>query len=239
MLKNANNSSVFTRSRRRSTLAKADAATSALLISFAAAGLIACGGDGSGDSSSESKSSFSGTTSCTPRTYDQMSEYGYGCRESLPQPSPACTDCSGSEPTPTSRSANIAKYEEYEPNDTLENANAVAFPATSGDIVPGIEITGKVLEVSDESDYFILSPDRSGSYAIYLCADACVEQPTDSMVAIRVLDQSGELITGNPLFEESTKILTADLDAGIPYYVQIQGFDTDGLEYPYRLVIID
>jgi len=47
------------------------------------------------------------------------------------------------------------------------------------------------------------------------------------------------LIAGNPLYEESTKILTAELDAGIPYYVQILGFDTQSREYPYRLVIIE
>jgi hypothetical protein len=59
------------------------------------------------------------------------------------------------------------------------------------------------------------------------------------MVAISVIDQFGIVIAENPLFEESTKILTADLDAGIPYYVQIIGFDTGEQAYPYELVIID
>ena len=145
----------------------------------------------------------------------------------------------GGTDTGGTRSANIARYAEYEPNNVLENANPVAFPSVSGDVVPGIEITGAVRDVSDESDYFILSPNQSGVYAIYLCADTCTEHPTDSMVAIRVMDQFGTVIAGNPLYEESTKIVTADLDAGMPYYVQVVGFDTFGQEYPYKLVIID
>jgi hypothetical protein len=59
------------------------------------------------------------------------------------------------------------------------------------------------------------------------------------MVAIRVIDQFGTVIAGNPLYEESTKIVTAGLDAGLPYYVQVLGFDTHEQEYPYKLVIID
>lgn len=148
-------------------------------------------------------------------------------------------DDSGGTTTGSSRSANIARYAEYEPNNVLENANPVAFPIVSGETVPGIEITGAVRDVSDESDYFILSPNQSGLYAIYLCANSCTEHPTDSMVVIRVIDQFGTVIAGNPLYEESTKIFTAALDAGIPYYVQIFGFDTQGDEYPYKLVIID
>ena len=146
---------------------------------------------------------------------------------------------SGGTTTGSSRSASIAKYAEYEPNDLLENANPVAFPIVSGDTVPGIKITGAVRDVSDESDYFVLSPNQTGLYAIYLCADTCTEHPTDSMVAIRVIDQFGTVIAGNPLYEESTKIVTAGLDAGLPYYVQIFGFDTQEQEYQYTLVIID
>lgn len=146
---------------------------------------------------------------------------------------------SGGTATDNSHAANIARYAEYEPNNSPENANPVAFPAVSADVVPGIEITGAVRDVSDESDYFILSPIRSGDYAIYLCADTCMEHPTDSMVAIRVIDQFGTVIAGNPLYEESTKIVTAALDAGIPYYVQVVGFDTHAEEYQYKLVIID
>ena len=49
--------------------------------------------------------------------------------------------------------------------------------------------------------------------------------------------QRAELMDGN--MEWADSLITAALDAGIPYYVQIFGFDTQGDEYPYKLVIID
>ena len=196
------------------------------------------------DGSSKSGGSYGSGQSCTARTYEEVSQYGFGCRETLPTGTGSSSNTSGGgdsggTATGSSHPANIARYAEYEPNNVLENANPVAFPVVSGDTVPGIEITGAVWDVSDESDYFIMSPNQSGLYVIYLCADTCTEHPTDSMVAIRVIDQFGTVIAGNPLYEESTKIVTAALDAGIPYYVQVFGFDTQQQEYQYRLVIID
>ena len=216
-----------------------------LIIIFVAFGMVACNvEEGDNSTSQEGISDFNG--GCTPRSYEELSVYGYGCKETIPGGSSSGGSASGGgsgDPggttTNTSHPASIARYAEYEPNNVPENANPVAFPVVSGDTIPGIEITGAVTDVYDESDYFILSPNQSGKYAIYLCADTCTEHPTDSMVAIRVIDQFGTVIAGNPLYEESTKIVTADLDAGIPYYVQILGFDTQQQEYPYKLVIID
>ena len=212
-----------------------------VLVAF---GVVGCNVE-EGDDSSIYGGSSGSIQSCTPRSYEEASQYGYGCRETLPTTTTTGSGGnssgggSGGTTPDSSHPASIARYVEYEPNNVPENANPVAFPIVSGDTVPGIEIVGAVRDVSDESDYFILSPNQSGLYAIYLCGDTCTEHPTDSMVAIRVIDQFGTVIAGNPLFEESTKIFTAALDAGIPYYVQIVGFDTQGAEYPYKLVIID
>ena len=211
-----------------------------VLVTF---GVVACNVEESEDMASQGNIS-SPAQSCTPRSYEELSIYGYGCKETIPGGSDSNTGGSGGgdsggTATGGSHPANIARYAEYEPNNIRENANPVAFPIVSGDTVPGIEITGAVRDVSDVSDYFILSPNQSGHYAIYLCADTCTEHPTDSMVAIRVFDQFGTVIAGNPLYEESTKIVTAGLDAGVPYYVQVFGFDMHGQEYPYKLVIID
>jgi hypothetical protein len=213
------------------------------ILIFVAFGMAGCNVEESDNSNDQNgDSGFSG--GCTPRSYEELSLYGYGCKETIPGGSSGSSGGTGSSDsgettTDTSHAASIARYAEYEPNNVPENANPVAFPVVSGDTVPGIHITGAVSDVADESDYFILSPNRSGSYAIYLCADTCTEHPTDSMVAIRVIDQFGTVIAGNPLYEDSTKIVTADLDAGIPYYVQILGFDTGDQEYQYELVIID
>ena len=214
-----------------------------IIFVFVAFGVVGCNVQEDDDSSIYGGSPRS-IQGCTPRSYEELSQYGYGCRETLPTTTGSGSNTSGGgspgeTATDSSHPANIARYVEYEPNDVPENANPVAFPIVSGDTFPGIEITGAVRDVSDESDYFILSPNQSGLYAIYLCADTCTEHPTDSMVAIRVMDQFGTVIAGNPLYEESTKIVTAGLDAGLPYYVQIFGFDTHEQEYQYTLVIID
>ena len=211
-----------------------------VLVAF---GVVGCNVEES-DNSANQDSISNSTLSCTPRSYEELSMYGYGCKETIPSGSGSGSSSSGGgdsggTPTDSGHPANIARYAEYEPNNVPDNANPVAFPTVSGDTVPGIEVTGAVWDVSDESDYFILSPNQSGVYAIYLCADTCTEHPTDSMVAIRVIDQFGTVIAGNPLYEESTKIVTAGLDAGLPYYVQVLGFDTHEQEYPYKLVIID
>jgi len=208
------------------------------LVIISAASIFACGGGGGNDSNSQNSASDSSSGFCSPgyQSYEDLSENGFGCRSESSSSSGTVAES----PEPSgNRTANIDDYEEYEPNNEPENANMVAFPIVSGDTLAGIEITGVVQDTSDDSDYFILSPNQGGSYAVYLCGDTCTEHPTDSVAAIRVFDQFGDLIAGNPLYEESTKILTAELDAGIPYYVQILGFDTQSREYPYRLVIIE
>jgi hypothetical protein len=211
-----------------------------IILVLVAFGVVGCNVE-EGENSSNQDHISNSMPGCTPRSYEELSRYGYGCKETIPGGSDSGSGRidSGGTATVSSYSANIARFAEYEPNNAPENANPVAFPTVSGDTVPGIEITGSVLDVSDESDYFILSPNQSGVYAVYLCADTCTEHPTDSMVALRVIDQFGTVIAGNPLYEESKKILTAGLDAGIPYYVQVFGFDTQEQEYQYKLVIID
>jgi hypothetical protein len=211
-----------------------------IILVLVAFGVVGCNIEESDNSTSQDYIPNS-TSDCTPRSYEELSRYGYGCKETIPGGSGSSSGGidSGGTATVSSQPSNIARYAEYEPNNAPENANPVAFPTVSGDTVPGIEITGSVKDVSDESDYFILSPNQGGIYAIYLCADTCTEHPTDSMVALRVIDQFGTVIAGNPLYEESTKIVTAGLDAGIPYYVQVFGFDTQEQEYQYKLVIID
>ena len=175
-----------------------------LLLVIVASGMAACNVDeNDGPTNRESNSTFTG--GCVPRSYEEMSIYGYGCSSS------GSSSGSGVNPdetaADTSRTANIARYEEYEPNNIPENANLVTFPTVSGDDLPGIEISGSVLDVSDESDYFILSPHQSGDYAVYLCADTCTEHPTDSMVAITIIDQFGAEIAGTALYMESMKIV--------------------------------
>ena len=136
-------------------------------------------------------------------------------------------------------SLNIADFSELEPNDSPVSATPVAFPSRLGADVVGIEMSGSVLDGSDPSDFFVLSPLLGKSHLIYLCETTCLEHPTDSKVAIRVFDESLNLVAGNPLNGESTKFVSANLDAGLNYYIQIVAIGTGSLEYPYRLVVIE
>ena len=217
-----------------------------IVLVLAAIGMVACNGEEGGDATTQGSRSNS-RTSCTPRSYEEMTEYGWGCKETLPRstsPGPSigngdAGDTAGRSTSGGSRSANIAQYAEYEPNNTMDNANPLAFPVVSDDVVPGVKVTGSVQDSSDASDYFVITPNQRGSYLVYLCAETCTEQPTDSKVSLSVIDHSGLVIAENPLFEESTKFLRTELDAGLPYYIQVLGFDTGEQAYPYELVIID
>ena len=226
------------------------------LICFMTMGVVACGGGGGGGGGSSAPLvDMSGSDPATINpggnsggfsdgncNYDwsEVMEKGFGCHTDTGSGGGISSGSSGGDtPPPESRSVVINHYEEFEPNSTPGNANIVEFLPVTGDTLQGIEITGTVESVADDSDYFILTPDRSGLYAIYLCDGVCTEQPTDSVVAIRVLDQFGDVLAENPLYEESTKFLTADFEAGLPYYVQILGFATEGEIYPYKLVIIE
>ena len=190
------------------------------------------GSGGSGRSPNRNNDGCSATTS-------DILEHGFVChppKDPTIRPHGSSTE---PDPEPVSRSANIGEFNEFEPNNSLANANIVELPDVTGDLVAGIRITGSVHDIEDDSDFFAFVPDRSGTYLVYLCEETCLDHPTDSQVAIRVYDQNGELMVGNPLYEESTKFLMANFEAGVLYYVEILGFDTVMETYPYLLVIIE
>lgn len=223
------------------------------LICFMTMGVVACGGGGGGGGSSAPLQDMSASDPVTNNpggssgsfsdgncnySWSEVYEKGFGCHTNTGSGDTGSAPPAEA-PPPQEGSVVINRYEEFEPNNTAPNANIVEFLPVTGDTLQGIEITGTVETLSDDSDYFILTPERSGLYAIYLCDGVCTEQPTDSQVAIRVLDQFGDVLAENPLYEESTKFVTADFDAGLPYYVQVLGYATGGEVYPYRLVIIE
>ena len=219
--------------------------------------LTACGGGGGGSGSlveafdasanagssarneNPSDSGLNRNNDGCSATWSDVLEYGFVCDPPDDPSIPPIDTGIQPDPEPRNRSANIGGFSEFEPNNSLANANIVELPAVSGDLVAGVRITGSVHDTEDASDFFTFVPDRSGTYLIYLCEEVCTEQPTDNQVAIRVYDQNGELMVANPLFEESTKFLQAHFDAGLLYYVEILGFDTAMENYPYLLVIIE
>ena len=224
----------------------------AITVCVLTLGLVACGGGGGGGSNAplvDLSATDPATNNSGANTggfsdgncnysWSEVLEKGFGCHTGTGSGGDSGSS-TAAPPPPESRSVVINHYQEFEPNSTIENANIVEFLPVTGDTLQGIEITGSVETLADDSDYFIFTPNRSGLYAIYLCDGICTEQPTDSKVALRVLDQFGEAVAENPLYEETTKFLTADFDAGLPYYVQVLGYDTAGEVYSYQLVIIE
>ena len=152
------------------------------------------------------------------------------------------TSTSGSSSTPPPPSSNtvvMRRVVEFEPNSTLDNANPVAFRNATADKHIGIEITGSVSQTDDSSDFFILSPPRSGHFLVYLCDESCGEALHSEQVFLMVYDQSQSTIASTPLGSVVKQQLGVDLLAGLAYYVEVNGYNTGPSPVDYKLVLID
>ena len=152
------------------------------------------------------------------------------------------TSTSGSSSTPPPPSSNtvvMRRVVEFEPNSTLDNANPVAFRNATADKHIGIEITGSVSQTDDSSDFFILSPPRSGHFLVYLCDESCGEALHSEQVYLMVYDQSQSTIASTPLGSVVKQQLGVDLLAGLAYYVEVNGYNTGPSPVDYKLVLID
>jgi len=138
-----------------------------------------------------------------------------------------------------SNTVRVTRSNEWEPNNVLDNANLVAFPAVSGGDHAAIEITGSVQDDTDPSDFFIITPPTTDDYLVYLCLESCSDHPVDDAAYLMVYDQSQTTIASTPIGVESEKFLSVSLTAGLAYYVEINGYDTAQMPYDYKLVIID
>ena len=65
----------------------------------------------------------------------------------------------------------VGQVDEYEPNNVLDNANIVTFPTAATGAPSGLEFKGSVQSIDDAADYFIFTPNRSGSLELQ---SACV-----------------------------------------------------------------
>ena len=152
------------------------------------------------------------------------------------------TSTSGSSsipPPPSSNTVVMRRVVEFEPNSTLDNANPVAFRNATADKHIGIEITGSVSQTDDSSDFFILSPPRSGHFLVYLCDESCGETLHSEQVYLMVYDQSQSTIASTPLGSVVKQQLGVDLLAGLAYYVEVNGYNTGPSPVDYKLVLID
>ena len=145
-------------------------------------------------------------------------------------------------PPPSPPSSNIVRmsfHVEYEPNNTLDNANPVSFRSAAPEEHIGIDITGAVNQDDDQADFFIFTPPRSGQFLVYLCSDTCADSLQSDQVYLMVYDQSQSTIAGTPVGTFETQRLSVDLVAGLAYYVEVNGYNTGSTAEDYKLVIID
>jgi len=186
--------------------------------------LAACGGGGDGWSASCTGTSSIMGVECTPTASTAPPP------QSQPQPLP---------PPSTTRTANITQAQEFEPNNSLDNANPVYFGRAQADQSVGIEITGAVSHADDRADFFVFTPSRSGTYMVYLCADSCADFLPSSEVYLMAYDQSQNTIASTPPGPLREQIMVVELQAGLAYYVEINAYEPGGAPLDYRLVIID
>jgi hypothetical protein len=131
------------------------------------------------------------------------------------------------------------QVDEFEQNNTLDNANIVQFLSASHDNAVAIEISGSVEQPTDAADFFIFTPERSAQYDLYLCGESCDEAVEDDAVYIMIYDQFQTTIDGTPVGTLAEQTVTAELSAGLAYYVEVHGYNTGPIDYSYQLVIKD
>lgn len=141
------------------------------------------------------------------------------------------------EPEPRTGVIEINRYQAFEPNDSFHNANIVEFPIVAEPTSIGVEITGTVRQSDDPSDYIVFSVTRAATYLVYLCADTCIEHPSDDKVALLVYDANHNLLRSNPLDQSSEKKLFVQFEQGLTYYVELRANNTGSEIYSYRLVV--
>ena len=134
------------------------------------------------------------------------------------------------------KSANLDQASEYEPNNLLDNANVVTFPAGSTNESTGLRLSGAVQGTSDIADYFVFTPTRSGAHLIYLCADTCDESLEDDSTYIMIYDQNQTTIASTPVGTIAKQEFAVDLTAGFAYYVEVNGYAAAD-RYNYQLAI--
>ena len=132
---------------------------------------------------------------------------------------------------------------EYEPNNTLMNANIPRFAVRSDpNDQTGWIVSGAANDQADLRDAFALTPRRAYRYRIALCPPgerACENQVGLDPLTLfwRLLDQDGNEITSSQgAWSNKTHV---ELYAGLVYYVVVDAGDTMGATVDYKLYVYE
>lgn len=135
--------------------------------------------------------------------------------------------------------SNLQAVGEYEPNNILNNANVVSLPLANSNTATGLRFEGSVDASDDAADFFIFTPSRSGKHTILLCGETCEAGIEDDSAYIMIYDHNQTTIAATPIGTVASQEVTAELTAGMAYYVEINGYNAGAANYEYRLAVLN
>lgn len=141
--------------------------------------------------------------------------------------------------TPPSPGSGIAALinDELEPNDSLSNANVMAYPTRSGSITHvGWSVNASISDADDVVDYYSFTAPMSRNYTIRLCppSGSLCHGTTglDTLTAFfELLDQDGTVLLSSQAAAGNSYAMP--IDAGVVYYVRVMAGDTMGATVSY------
>lgn len=135
--------------------------------------------------------------------------------------------------------AKVVFFDDFEPNNSLSNANIISFPVFADASAAAASINGSVSGTKDDTDSFIFTPIRSGLHSLYICADTCATAAEDDELSIMLFDQNQTTVDGTPVIGSANLEVAAELTAGMAYYVQVRKNKSGLTPRDYQLVIVD
>ena len=141
------------------------------------------------------------------------------------------------------RFATVYRQGEVEPNDSIQSASPLTFPAQVATELLATDVAGSVESGSgsswDGTDFFIFTPTKSGPYDIYLCNDplVCTRGTVTNGWALTLSDQNFDPIAGTNRGSIVEQALHLRLNAGLSYYVGVDTFSHPS-NLNYNLTII-
>ena len=128
--------------------------------------------------------------------------------------------------------------DEFEPNNTLPDANIVQFPKTYDR--DGFIANGSVHDVNDRADVYTFARPFLRYHAFRLCSDGqmfCGDYgEIDTLTAyIDVLDSTGNVLASTQ--GGSSNYVRIQLAAGVPHFVRVVAGDTMATTVSYHLVV--
>jgi hypothetical protein len=142
-----------------------------------------------------------------------------------------------------SRVATVYRQGEVEPNDSMQSASSLTFPAPVATERLATDVAGSVKSGGDlpwdPDDFFIFTPTMSGVYDIYLCNDprVCIRGTVTDRWVLTLSDQNFDPIAGTSRGSIVEQVLHLRLEAGVSYYVGVDTFVSPS-ELNYNLTII-